>query len=74
MIQFNNITQLREDIFRNGLDQFIVVKIGHKDVRMYPHAEKRMRELAEICDVPFTYAWYRDVSEDGSFSNHPTID
>lgn len=74
MIQFENISQLREEIFRNGLDQFIVIKLGHKDVKMYPHAEKRMRELAEICDVPLTYAWYREVADDGSISNHPTID
>lgn len=74
MIQFQNISQLREEIFRNGLDQFIVIKLGHKDVRMYPHSEKRMRELAEVCDVPFTYSWYREVSADGSVNNHPTID
>lgn len=74
MIQFQNISQLREEIFRNGLDQFIVVKLGHKDIRMYPHAEKRMRELAEVCDVPFTYSWYRETNEDGSVINHPTID
>ncbi|MDE5997980.1 MAG: glycosyltransferase, partial [Muribaculaceae bacterium] len=74
MIQFKNISQLREEIFRNGLDQFIVIKLGHKEVKMYPHAEKRMRELAEICDVPFTYAWYREVADDGTVTNHPTID
>ncbi len=74
MIQFENISQLREEIFQNGLDQFIVIKLGHKEVKMYPHAEKRMRELAEICDVPFTYAWYREVADDGTVSNHPTID
>lgn len=74
MIQFKNITELREEIFRNGLDQFIFVKLGHKDVRMYQHSEKRMRELAETCDIPLTYSWYREVAEDGSVSNHPTID
>ncbi len=46
MIQFENITQLREEIFRNGLDQFIFVKIGNKEVRMYPNSEDRMREVA----------------------------
>lgn len=74
MIQFKNISQLREEIFLNGLDQFIFVKLGNKEVRMYPHSEKRMRELAEICDVPFTYSWYRDVADDGTVTNHPTID
>ncbi len=74
MIQFENISQLREEIFRNGLDQFIFVKLGNKEVRMYPHSEKRMRELTEICDVPFAYAWYREVADDGTVSNHPTID
>lgn len=40
MIQFENISQLREEIFQNGLDQFIVIKLGHKEVKMYPHAER----------------------------------
>lgn len=74
MIQFINITQLREEIFSNGLDQFIFIKLGHKDVKMYPHSEKRMRELAETCDVPLTYSWYRELSDDGTVANHPTID
>ncbi len=74
MIQFVNISQLREEIFNNGLDQFIFVKLGNKEVRMYPNSEKRMRELTEVCDVPLTYAWYREVEDDGTVCNHPTID
>ncbi len=74
MIQFQNITELREEIFKNGLDQFIFIKLGHKEVKMYKHSEKRMRELAETCDIPLTYSWYREVADDGSVSNHPTID
>lgn len=74
MIQFNNITDLREEIFRNGLDQFIFVKLGHKDVRMYANSEKRMRELALTCDVPLSYSWYREISDDGVVSDHPVID
>lgn len=74
MIKFENVSQLREEIFRNGLDQFIFVKLGDKDVKLYPHSEKRMRELAEVCDVPLTYSWYREITDDGIVSNHPTID
>lgn len=74
MIQFTNVSQLKEDIFRSGLEQFVLVKIGHKDVRMYENAEHRMRDLAAICDVPVTYAWYREVDPDGNVSDHPTID
>lgn len=74
MIQFTNITELREEIFNNGLDQFIFIKLGHKEVNLYKHSEKRMRELAETCDIPLTYSWYREVAGDGSVSDHPTID
>lgn len=74
MIQFTNITELREEIFNNGLDQFIFIKLGHKEVSLYKHSEKRMRELAETCDIPLTYSWYREVADDGSVSGHPTID
>lgn len=74
MIQFENITQLREAIFRNGLDQFILIKIGHKDVRLYENAEKRMLEMAAVCDMPLTYSWYRENDGNGNVTDHPTID
>lgn len=74
MIQFKNITQLREEIFKNGLDQFILVKIGHKDVRLYENALHRMRQMAETCDMPLTYCWYREQDSDGNVHDHPTID
>ncbi len=74
MIQFINITQLQEDIIRRGLEQFVFVKIGHKEVRMYEHSMRRMLELSETCDVPLTYSWYRETDADGKAVNHPTID
>lgn len=74
MIQFENITQLREAIFRNGLDQFILIKIGHKDLRLYENAEKRMLEMAAVCDMPLTYSWYRENDGNGNVTDHPTID
>lgn len=74
MIQFENIKQLQEDIFRKGLEQYVFVKIGNKDVRMYEHSEQRMRELSEICEVPLTYSWYREVDPDGNVGNHPVLD
>lgn len=74
MIQFKNISQLREDIFNNGLDQFIFLKIGHKDVRLYENSERRMRIMAETCDMPLTYSWYREADDEGNVYDHPTID
>lgn len=74
MYQFENVSQLREEIFKNGLDPYIIIKIGHKDVKMYEHSLRRMRDLAETCDVPLTYSWYRERDEYGNIQNHPTID
>ncbi len=74
MYKFTNISKLREDIFKNGLDQFIIVKLGHKDVRMYEHSEHRMRQLSETCDMPLTYSWYRENDSNGNVTDHPTID
>lgn len=74
MIQFQSISQLREEIFKNGLDQFILVKIGHKEVRLYDNSLHRMRQMAETCDMPLTYCWYREQDADGNISDHPTID
>lgn len=74
MIQFENISQLREEIFNNGLDQFIAVKIGHKEVRMYENSMRRMRSMAETCDMPLTYSWYRETDTEGNVYDHPTID
>lgn len=74
MLQFENVSQLREEIFKNGLDPYIMVKIGRKEVCMYEHAARRMRDLAETCDVPLTYSWYRERDLEGRILNHPTID
>lgn len=74
MHQFTNVSQLREAIFRNGLDQHILVKLGHKDLTLYDHCERRMRELATTCDIPFTYSWYREIDDSDNVSDHPTID
>lgn len=74
MIQFKNITHLREAIFNNGLDQFILVKIGNKEVRLYENSEHRLLTLASTCDMPLTYSWYREKDKDGSVKDHPTID
>ena len=74
MIQFVNISQLREDIFKNGLEQFIIIKLGHKEVRLYENSEHRMRSLAATCDMPLTYSWYRESDTEGNVYDHPTID
>lgn len=83
MHQFINISQLREAIFRNGLDQYIFVKLGYKTVQPYDHCERRMRELATTCDIPLTYSWYRELEGDldttggyisARMTDHPTAD
>lgn len=82
MYQFINVSQLREAIFRNGLDQHILVKLGYKTIQPYDHCEHRMRELATTCDIPLTYSWYREMDgtldlEDGvraHITDHPLPD
>lgn len=72
--RFKNIQELREEIFHLALKQYILVQLDDKRVELMPHAERRMRQVAEDCDASMIYSDYRERLEDGSYELHPVIE
>ena len=69
--RFKNVEELREEIFRSPLEQYILVGLSDREVTLAPHAIRRLRQVAEDTDVSMVYAWYREINEDGSLLDHP---
>lgn len=74
IIQFTDINSLREEIFRAPLEQFVLIKVGDKNVEPDAHCIHRLTEVAADVDSTLTYCYYRDRHPDGTVVNHPVID
>lgn len=74
IIPFTNIQALREEIFRMPLEEFVLVKIGPREVELDEHCIHRLTELASDVDATLTYCYYRDRHPDGHVTDHPVID
>ncbi len=71
--RFKNIETLREEIFHSPLEQYILVSLTDREIKLQPHAIRRMRQVGEDTDVSMVYSWYREVNADGSLLDHPLI-
>ncbi len=69
--KFTTVEALREKIFRSPLEQYILVQISDKEVELYPHAVRRMRQIAESTDVSMVYSNFYDELPDGTLRKHP---
>lgn len=74
IIQFTTVGDLREEIFRSPLEQYILVQLDHKKLTITNESMKRLVELASDIDSTLTYCYYREILPDGSIENHPVID
>lgn len=74
MYQFTTINDLREEIFRRGLEQYILVAIGKRPPRFYKYGKERLLQIAEESDATMLFSYYRDVLGDGTVRDHPLID
>ena len=71
IIRFTTVNDLREEIFRSPLEQYVLVKLTDRKIDLLPHAVRRMRQIAESTDVSMVYSWYYDVRPDGGVAPHP---
>ncbi|MBD5349087.1 MAG: glycosyltransferase family 2 protein [Bacteroides sp.] len=74
IIEFKNIQALREEIFRAPLEQFVLIKIGPRNVELDPHCVQRLTEMASDVDSTLTYCYFRDRLPDGTVVDHPVND
>lgn len=73
VVKFTNIYNLREEILSGGLEQFVVLKLDDRPVKLDSNYFHRMEELASDADSTITYSYYREEKDD-KISLHPVID
>lgn len=73
MIRFTTVDELREHIFHLPLEQYVMVQIGPREVKLNPECEHRMRQIAEETDASLVYSYYRETLPDGSVADHPLV-
>lgn len=74
IIDFTTINDLREYILRSPLEQFVLIRIGRREVELDQHCIHRLTEMASEVDSTLTYCYYRDRLPDGTIVPHPVID
>ena len=73
LIQFTNVEALRDEICKNSLEQFVLVKLDHKKVTFDSNFMHRMEEISADSDASITYSHYRERDGD-KIILHPVID
>lgn len=73
VIQFKDIYTLRGDVLNAGLDEYILLKITHKNIDIDAHGQRRLRDVAANMQAGIVYSAYRLRMADGSTQDHPLI-
>lgn len=74
IIRFTNIQDLRDEICRMPLEQFVLVQLDDKEVTLDDNCIHRLTEVASDTDATMAYCHYRELNPDGTVSLHPVID
>lgn len=74
IVRFTNINTLREEILGSPLEQFVLVVLGNKDVRLGKWCVQRLTQVAADTDSTLTYCYFRDILPDGKLRDHPVND
>lgn len=74
--QFTNVNELKEEIFRSGLNRHILVRVPGKQVapEFYDGGEARLLGVGEDTDATMIYSYFREKQGDGTMTDHPLID
>ncbi len=73
LIRFTTVDDLRDEIFRNSLEQFILVHLDDRKVTFDPNFQSRMEEVASDSDASITYSHFREKDGD-KITLHPVND
>lgn len=73
LIRFTTVDDLRDEIFKNSLQQFILVHLDDRKVTFDPNFLSRMEEVASDSDASITYSHFREKDGD-KITLHPVND
>lgn len=74
IIRFTTVNDLREEIFRAPLEQYVLVQLDDREIELDPLCIHRYTEIASEIDSTLTYSYYRERNEDGTLLLHPVND
>lgn len=64
IIQFTDVEALREEICKNSLEQFVLVKLDDREITFDDNFMQRMEEISADSDASITYSHYREKDGD----------
>ena len=73
LIRFTSVDALRDEIFKNSLEQFILVQLDDKKITFDSNFLHRMEEVSADSDASITYCCFREKDVDKVIP-HPVID
>lgn len=73
-VRFTDTGQLYDEICDNGLEPYIFVIFGDRELKLDSNFETRMLQIARDTDVSLLYCHYRERDEQGNVTPHPVID
>lgn len=73
IIRFTNVNALREEIFNNALEQFVVVQLDDKHITLDSNYMQRMEEVAADSDASIVFCNFREKDGD-KITLHPVND
>lgn len=74
IIRFTNVNNLREEIFRTPLEQYVLIKLDDRDLELDEHCVDRLTQVASEIDSTLTYSYFRERNDDGTLLLHPVND
>lgn len=74
IIRFTTVSDLREEIFRSPLEQYVLVQLDDRTIDLDPHCIERLTQVASEIDSTLTYSYFRERNEDGTLMLHPVND
>lgn len=73
LVRFTTVEALRDEIFKNTLEQFILVQLDDKKITFDSNFLHRMEEVSSDSDASITYSSFREKDGD-KIILHPVID
>lgn len=73
LVRFTTVDALRDEIFKNTLEQFILVQLDDKKITFDSNFLHRMEEVSSDSDASITYSSFREKDGDNIIL-HPVID
>lgn len=74
IIRFTTIADLREEILRSPLEQYVLIKLDDREIELDENCIHRYVQVSNEVDGTLTFSYFRDLNDDGTLTPHPVND